>query len=94
MTTSYEEAVREVAEFFRLNGPTKPDVLRALLAGPPEPTEEEVARVLDPIQWRSIDNIPQRMPEDHRQMAKDHLAKLSLEKAQAVQQLYRSRRNG
>ena len=87
MTTTYEDAVREVAEFFRLNGPAKPDVLRALLAGPPEPSEEEVIGVLDRLITADIQG-PTHGVWDRAYRACVQDAKVNL------QALYRSRRNG
>jgi len=80
---TYEEARAELAA--SLDGGRSSvslDALRTLLAGPPEPTEEDVAEC-----------IQKSHAFFHRGSAQaEARARLSL--AQAIQQLYRSRRHG
>lgn len=91
MTMSYEEAVREV-EAMHGNFADEPDsnirvvrlaTLRALIAGPPGPSEEEVARVI--VDGHTNGNVQfDDCAAHHRD--------IWIQAAQAVQALYRSRK--
>lgn len=132
MTTSYEEAVRNSERMLdeawvdsRGEAIVAISVadLRALLAGPPEPTEEEVAAIVDAFTTaenglsygihlvKLVDGIETRRLKvqgetfeytddesndfDANQACYDHLNRVRKQlRIEAVQALYRSRRNG
>jgi len=103
MTVSYEDAVREVEGILKwfpegclpdaLHIST--DAIRALLSGPPVPSEEEVARVIDPRAWERLDVERKHYPADplERFTTVPDVA-VSIMRAQAVLALFRSRING
>jgi len=135
MTVSYEDAVREVEaqvqeadrHFERTgrlpNCAVSAAALRSLLSGPPEPSEEEVAAIVDAFATaenglsygihlvKLVDGIETRRLKvqgetfeytddenndfDANQACYDHLNRVRKQlRIEAVQALYRSRRNG
>ena len=101
MTEELIERLRDRASSYRLGGPSSEhtaalldeaaDRLTVQLSGPPEPSDEEVARVLQP---GLFSDDPKERHRHASPFKVEVMQERALVEARRVKQLFRSRRNG